>query len=62
MLKMIVQATALALGLVTVVLGVVAIAGRTELVPFVIGAAVITVALLVVLFVQKKKDADKTQQ
>lgn len=62
MLKMIVQATALALGLVTVVLGVVAIAGRTELVPFVIGAAVITVALLVVLFVQKKKDAAKTQQ
>ncbi|MGA7203489.1 MAG: hypothetical protein WBX27_02540 [Specibacter sp.] len=61
MFKMIVQATALALGLVTVVLGVVALTGRTELVPFVIGAAVITVALLVVLFVDKKKSA-KTQK
>ncbi|PYI69407.1 hypothetical protein CVV68_03160 [Arthrobacter livingstonensis] len=57
MLKMISQASALALGLVTVVLGVVALVGHAELWPFVIGAAVITAALVVVALVGKRKSA-----
>ncbi|NVM96858.1 hypothetical protein [Arthrobacter wenxiniae] len=55
MLKMIAQASALALGLVTVVLGVVALAGHPELWPFTIGAAVITLVLAAVVLVDKRK-------
>lgn len=57
MLKMISQASALALGLVAVVLGVVALAGHPELWPFAIGAAVITAALVVVVFVDKRRSS-----
>ena len=57
MLKMLVQSSALALGLVTVVLGVVALAGHAELFPFVIGAAVITVVLVVLWIVESRKGA-----
>ncbi|RAN79148.1 hypothetical protein B5P43_14505 [Bacillus sp. SRB_336] len=55
MLKMIGQASALALGLVTVVLGVVAVAGHPELWPFTIVAAVITLVLVAVVLIEKRR-------
>ena len=57
MLKMISQASALALGLVAVVLGVVALAGHAELWPFAIAAAAITLALVVVVFVDRRRSS-----
>lgn len=54
MYKMLLQASAAALGLVTVVLGGVALTGHAELVPYLVGAAIVTVVLLVVLYVGRK--------
>jgi Ca2+/Na+ antiporter len=58
MLKMISQASALALGLVTVVLVVVALAGHPELWPVAIVAAVITLVLVAVFLVDKRRQVD----
>ncbi|MCU6479390.1 hypothetical protein [Arthrobacter sp. A2-55] len=57
MLKMIGQASALALGLVTVVVVVVALAGHPELWPVAIVAAVITLALVAVVLVDRRRRA-----
>ncbi len=57
MLKMMGQASALALGLVTVVLGVVALAGHPELWPFTVVAAVITLVLAAVVLVDKRRSS-----
>lgn len=57
MRKMLLQSTALALGLVVVVLGIMVIIGKSEFLPFLLAAAVLLVINLGVFFVLRKKPA-----
>lgn len=57
MLKMMMQSTVIALGLVVVVLGIMVIIGKTDFLPFLIGAGVLFVGDLVVLLVLRKNEA-----
>lgn len=54
---MLLQSTALALGLVVVVLGIMVIIGKSEFLPFLLAAAVLLVINLGVFFVLRKKPA-----
>lgn len=55
MMRMLLQSTAVALGLVTVVLGVMVIIGKTDFLPYLIGAAVLFVGDLLLLLLQNQK-------
>ncbi|MFQ4149219.1 hypothetical protein AAGW05_11040 [Arthrobacter sp. LAPM80] len=57
MLKLLLHTFSMAFPIVVVVLGVLLLVGKTVFLPWFIGSLVIMLALLVLLFLDKKKDA-----
>lgn len=57
MLKLLLHTFSMAFPIVVVVLGVLLLVGKTVFLPFFLGSLVIMVVLLVLLYLDKKKDA-----
>lgn len=56
MVKLLLHTFSMAFPIVVLVLGILVLVGKTVFLPFFIGALVIMLALLVLLFIDKKKD------
>ena len=57
MLKLLLHTFSMAFPIVVVVLGILVLLGKNVFLPFFIGSLVIMIALLVLLYLDKKKDA-----
>lgn len=57
MLKLLLHTFSMAFPIVVVVLGILVLVGKSVFLPFFIGSLVIMIALLVLLYLDKKKDA-----
>lgn len=61
MLKLLLHTFSMAFPIVVVVLGILLLVGKTVFLPFFIGSLVIMLVLLVLLYLDKKKDAAASQ-